>query len=91
MVRPRSIVVTTGSGRARVTWRTAGDPSDTQLKYWPRGNPAAARFTALDLRFVEAHNVLLTGLARGTYDYQMIDADRAGNRYVSGVNSFRVY
>ncbi len=90
MVRPHSIVVTTGIGRARIKWRTAADPSDTQLRYWPTGSPSRAVSTRLDLRFVQDHEVLLTGLARGSYQYQMIDADKAGNRYVSGANSFRV-
>jgi hypothetical protein len=90
MAPPRSIVVTTGAGRARVKWRTAGDPSDTQIRYWTRGNPGGARSTPLDLRFVEQHEVLLTGLARGSYEYQIIDADKAGNRRISGVLTFRV-
>jgi hypothetical protein len=90
MAPPRQIVVTSGDGRARVRWRTANDPSDTQLRFWPRGYPGRAVTTRLDYRFTEDHNVLLTGLARGTYEYQMIDADKAGNRYVSGVNRFWV-
>jgi hypothetical protein len=83
-------VVTTGSGRARVKWRTANDASDTQLRYWPAGSPSRAVSTPLKLAFVVDHEVLLTGLARGSYQYQMIDADKAGNRRVSGVNGFRV-
>ncbi len=90
MVPPRQIVVSTGVGRARITWRTANDPSDTQLRYWPRGRQSEAVLTRLDPRFTEDHEVLLTGLARGTYEYQMIDADKPGNRYVSGVNRFFV-
>lgn len=90
MAPPRSIVVTTGAGRARIKWRTAGDPSDTQVRFWLRGSPGGAKSTVLDLRFVEQHEVLLTGVARGTYEYQMINADKAGNRRISGVLSFRV-
>lgn len=90
MAPPRQIVVTTGAGRARIKWRTANDPSDTQLRYWPRGKKSKAVLTRLAYRFTEDHQVLLTGLARGTYEYQMIDADKAGNRYVSGVNRFSV-
>ena len=90
MARPRSITVTTGIGRARIKWKTLGDPSDTQLQYWPTGSPDRAVSTRLDLNFVEQHEVLLTGLARGAYQYRMMDADEAGNRYVSGVNSFSV-
>jgi N-acetylmuramoyl-L-alanine amidase len=89
MAPPRQIVVTTAATRARIKWRTAGDPSDTQLTYWPKGRPGQARTTRLDMRFSENHEVLLTGLARGSYEYRMVDADEAGNRYVSGVNRFR--
>jgi hypothetical protein len=90
MVPPRSIRVSTGSTSATVTWATVNDPSDTQLRYWPTGNPGRAVSTPLDLRFVELHRVSLTGLARGSYEYQMINADKAGNRRVSGVLTFRV-
>jgi hypothetical protein len=90
MAPPRSISVTTGSGRATVTWWTRNDPSDTQLRYWRAGNPGGAVSTPLDITFVQKHQVSLTGLARGTYEYQMINADKAGNRRVSGVLRFRV-
>jgi hypothetical protein len=39
---------------------------------------------------VQKHQVSLTGLARGSYEYQMINADKAGNRRISGVLRFRV-
>jgi hypothetical protein len=90
MAPPRSIVVTTGTGRARVKWKTAGDPSDTQLRYWPAGSPSRAVSTPLNMAFVVDHEVLVTRLARGSYQYQIIDADKAGNRRVSGVLGFRV-
>jgi hypothetical protein len=32
----------------------------------------------------------MSGLARGSYQYQIIDADKAGNRRVSGIFGFRV-
>ena len=89
MPPPRQIVVTTATTRARIKWRTAGDPSDTQLTYWPKGKPSQSRTTRLDMRFSENHEVLLTGLARGSYEYRMVNADKAGNRYVSGVNRFQ--
>jgi hypothetical protein len=90
MAPASSVTVTTGTGRARVIWYTTGDPSDTQLRYWPSGYPSRARSTPLNLTFVQKHEVLVTGLARGVYSYQMIDADKAGNRRVSGALSFRV-
>jgi hypothetical protein len=90
MAPPRSIVVTTGRGAARIKWRTAGDPSDTQVRYWRAGSPSRAVSTPLNVRFVEDHMVLLRGLARGSYQYQIIDADKAGNRRVSGVLRFSV-
>ena len=52
--------------------------------------PSRAVSTPLNISFVEDHNVLLTRLARGSYSYQMINADKAGNRRVSGVLTFRV-
>ena len=90
MAPPRSITISTGTGRARVKWRTAGDPSDTQLRYWPQGDPAGAVLTRLNITFVEDHEVLLTKLPRGAYEFEIIDADKAGNRRVSGVLRFRV-
>jgi hypothetical protein len=90
MAPPRSIGVVTGTGTARITWRTAGDPSDTQVRYWPAGYPSRAVSTPLDITFVQDHAVRLTGLARGSYQYQIIDADKAGNRRISGVLGFRV-
>jgi hypothetical protein len=90
MAPPRSISVSTSSSSAKVTWWTVGDHSDTQLRYWPAGNPGRARSTPLNLTFVQKHVVSLSGLARGSYQYQMINADKAGNRRVSGVLSFRV-
>jgi N-acetylmuramoyl-L-alanine amidase len=90
MAPPRSITVSTSSSAARVTWWTRNDPSDTQLRYWPAGKPSRAKSTPLDIRFVQKHSVLVTGLARGRYEYQMINADKAGNRRVSGVLTFRV-
>ena len=90
MAPPRSISVSTGTSSAKVTWWTHDDPSDTQLRYWPAGRSDRAVTTRLDIRFVQAHQVSLTGLARGSYQYQMINADKAGNRRVSGVLSFRV-
>jgi hypothetical protein len=90
MAAPRTISVSTSSSSAKVTWWTVGDYSDTQLRYWPSGSPSRARSTALNLTFVQEHVVSLSGLARGRYEYQLINADRAGNRRVSGVLSFRV-
>jgi len=90
MAAPRTISVSTSSSSAKVTWWTVGDYSDTQLRYWPSGSPSRARSTALNLTFVQKHVVSLSGLARGRYEYQLINADRAGNRRVSGVLSFRV-
>jgi hypothetical protein len=90
MAPARSIAVSTGSGAARITWRTAGDPSDTQVRYWPSGSPGRAVSTRLNMSFVEAHMVRMSGLARGYYQYQIIDADKAGNRRISGVLGFRV-
>jgi hypothetical protein len=90
MAPPRSISVATGTGSAKVAWSTLNDPSDTQLRYWPNGYPSRAVSTRLDITFVQKHAVSLTGLARGGYQYQIIDADKAGNRRVSGILSFRV-
>jgi N-acetylmuramoyl-L-alanine amidase len=90
MAPPRSISVSTGSSSATISWRTAGDPSDTQVRYWPTGSPNRAVSSPLDIRFVQDHTVRLTGLARGSYQYQIIDADKAGNRRISGVLGFRV-
>jgi hypothetical protein len=90
MAPPRQISVSTGAGSAKVTWWTVGDPSDTQLRYWPAGSPSRATSTPLSIAFVQKHQVSLTGLARGSYQYQIIDADKAGNRRVSGVLGFRV-
>jgi hypothetical protein len=90
MAAPRQISVSTGTGTAKLTWWTLYDPSDTQVRYWPYGSPSQAKSTPLDLTFVQKHQVSLTGLARGSYQYQIIDADKAGNRRVSGVLGFRV-
>jgi hypothetical protein len=90
MAPPRSISVTTGTSSATVRWTTLNDPSDSQLRYWPAASPSRAVSTPLDLTFVQQHQVSLTGLARGRYGYQIIDADKAGNRRVSGVLSFSV-
>ncbi len=90
MAPPRQISVSTTSSSAKVTWWTLNDPSDTQLRYWPAGDPGRAMSTPLDITFVQKHQVSLTGLARGSYEYQMINADKAGNRRISGVLRFRV-
>ena len=90
MAPPRKISVATGPSSATVTWSTANDPSDTQLRYWPKGSPSRAKSTALDIRFVQQHKVSVSGLPRGSYEYQMINADKAGNRRISGVLTFRV-
>jgi hypothetical protein len=90
MVPPRSLWVSTGSSSATVTWWTVKDPSTTQLRYWPTGDPGSAVTTSLDSNYTEKHRVSLSKLAAGTYQYRLINADMAGNRRVTGPFTFRV-
>jgi hypothetical protein len=76
-------------GSAVVRWSTTGDRSDSQVQYWPKPTPGAVTTTPLDLRFVEAHAVTLSGLrARTVYQYRVVSTDVAGNRTVGATGSF---
>jgi hypothetical protein len=80
-----SSVRTVPSGTtATLTWTTAKDRSDSQVQYWRKATPAGVTTTPLDLRFVEAHRVVLSGLRRGTaYGYRVVSVDVAGNPRMS--------
>ena len=72
-----------------VRWTTTADRSDSQVQYWRKAAPGTVTTTPLDLRFVEAHTVNLSGLrARTVYQYRVISTDVAGNRTVSATGSF---
>jgi hypothetical protein len=76
-------------GSAVVRWATTGDLSDSQVQYWRKATPGVVTTTPLDLRFVEAHAVTLSGLrSRAVYQYRVVSTDVAGNRTVGAVGSF---
>ena len=84
-----SVRATLSTGSAVLRWSTTGDRSDSQVQYWRKATPGVVTTTPLDLRFVEAHAVNLSGLrARTVYQYRVISTDVAGNRTVSATGSF---
>jgi hypothetical protein len=86
-----SIRTTLSGTTATLTWTTTADRSDSQVEYWARATPAAVQATPLNLQFVTAHRVVLSGLRRGTtYGYRLLSADIAGNPGASAIRYLTV-
>lgn len=84
-----SVRTALSSSTAVVRWSTTADRSNNRVQYWRKATPGVVTTTPLDLRFVEAHAVTLSGLRAGTvYQYRVVSTDAAGNRAVTAVGSF---
>ena len=74
---------------ATIRWST-NEPSTSQVEYRLAGSLLAWTSTAVTSTFTTAHTLTLTGLARKTYEYQVVSVDRAGNSATSTVRTFKI-
>ena len=83
-----SVTASVKNRTATIRW-TTNEPSTTQVQY-RRADSSAWASPAATSTFTTAHTLTLTGLARTTYEYQVLSVDRAGNPATSTVGRFKI-